>query len=152
MTKTQNLTHFCPFCSLNEINKRVIIENDLAKAFPTNIPIVPGHILIVPIRHVATLNELTGKELSGILQLQEKLKIALQQVYGAEGFNYAFNEGKIAGQSVPHFHLHLLPRKKGDTGITKYEPRKFLYRPGSREVSSEKELIAVANQIKEVLE
>ena len=78
---------------------------------------------------------MTDEEIKAIFDLRLQLKKALTKILGAEGFNYAWNEGKLAGQSVPHFHLHILPRKEGDTGITKYEPREFLYRPGSREES-----------------
>ncbi len=70
----------------------------------------------------------------------------------AEGFNLAWNEGKIAGQNVSHFHLHVVPRKIGDAGITEYEPRKFLYRSGSREESPDTELLAVANLIRSSIE
>jgi len=68
-----------------------------------------------------------------------------------KGFHHAWNEEKVAGQSIPHFHLHIVPRKQGDEGITEYEPRKFLYRPGSRETTPEKELQAITLQIKEKL-
>lgn len=57
----------------------------------------------------------------------------------------------MAGQTVPHFHLHIVPRKQGDAGILEYEPRKFLYRPGSREEGPEAELQSVAAQIRAVL-
>jgi diadenosine tetraphosphate (Ap4A) HIT family hydrolase len=73
---------------------------------------------------------------------------ALARSFGAEGFNFAWNDGKLAGQSVPHFHLHVLPRKTGDQGIYEYEPRKFLYRPGERDASPETELIEVASIIR----
>ncbi len=141
----------CPFCEIPEIKKREIIRNDLAWAFPTNIPIVPGHVLIVPVRCVGTFDDLTQAEIRAIFDLRDILKKALLKVFGAEGFNYAWNEGKLAGQSVPHFHLHMLPRKTGDAGITEYEPRKFLYRPGSREESSESELLSVSQSIKKAL-
>ena len=141
----------CPYCEIPEIRNREIIRNKFAWAFPTNIPIVPGHILVAPIRCVATFEELTQEEIVAIFDLREKLKKALVKVFKAEGFNYAWNEGKLAGQSVPHFHLHILPRKEGDTGITEYEPRKFLYRPGSREESPESELKAVSELIKKFL-
>lgn len=146
------MTIKCPYCEIPEIKNREIIRNELAWAFPTNIPIVPGHILVAPIRCVATIEEMTPDEIEAVFDLREKLKEALVKVFGAEGFNYAWNEGKLAGQSVPHFHLHILPRKEGDTGITEYEPRKFLYRPGSREDSPESELIEVSNLIKKELE
>jgi len=139
----------CVYCEKPEIKERTIIQNDLAWAFPTNIPIVPGHILIAPIRCVAKFEDLTTEEQSAIFELLGKLKKALTKLFGAEGFNFAWNEGVLAGQSVPHFHLHVLPRKEGDTGIIKYEPREFLYRPGSREASPEEELAVITKMIQE---
>lgn len=141
----------CIFCSLPEIKSREITRNKYAWVFPTNIPIVPGHLLIAPIRCVATFNELSPAEVKAIFDLIKKMTKALRKAFGAEGFNYAWNEGKLAGQNIPHFHLHMLPRTKGDTGITKHEPRKFLYRPGSREPSPEKELLKVVEVIKKNL-
>jgi diadenosine tetraphosphate (Ap4A) HIT family hydrolase len=130
-----------------EIKKRIIVENNLAFAFPTNTPIVPGHTLICPKRNVSRIEELKEEEIRAIFYLQSKLKKAMIKAFGAEGFNYAWNDGKIAGQNINHFHLHMLPRKKGDSGIFEYEPRKFLYRPGERPISQEKELIEVARLI-----
>jgi bis(5'-adenosyl)-triphosphatase len=144
-------TKECVYCTNPAIKERTIISNEFAWSFPTNIPIVPGHVLICPVRCVAKLEELTDNELSAILELRMRLKQALVDLFGATGFNYAWNEGELAGQSVPHFHLHMLPRKKGDTGITQYDPRQFLYRPGSREASPETELLAVAKQIAEAI-
>lgn len=141
----------CAFCELPVIQERVIVRTELAFAFPTNIPIVPGHILICPTRCVRTMEELTPQEHEALFALQRQLKPALVHAFGAEGFNYAWNEGKLAGQSVPHLHLHMLPRKEGDSGITEYEPRKFLYRPGSREDTPESELQEVVKLIQGAL-
>jgi len=141
----------CQFCELKEIKQRKIAENALAWCFPTNIPIVPGHVLICPLRHVSSMDDLTPQELQALLDLRSKLGKAMTKVFEAEGFNYAWNEGKVAGQFVPHLHLHMLPRKKGDKGIYKYEPRKFLYRPGSREVSQQDELLKVTHLLKEAI-
>ncbi len=55
------------------------------------------------------------------------------------------NDEKVAGQSVPHFHLHIVPRQEGDTGIYQYDPRQFLYRPGSRAESPELELQEISH-------
>lgn len=137
----------CSFCISPDIQERTIVQNEHARAFPTNIPIVPGHILICPIRCIARLEELTEPELLALLNLRFTLKQALIRSFGAAGFNYAWNEGEVAGQSIPHLHLHMLPRKENDTGITEYEPRKFLYRPGSREKSPPEELLAVTKAI-----
>jgi diadenosine tetraphosphate (Ap4A) HIT family hydrolase len=118
----------------------------------TNIPITPGHSLISPKRVVETFDELTEAEILDIFALASIIKNGLKKVYGAEGFNCAWNEGKNYGQSVPHFHLHIVPRTPDDEGITEYEPRKFLYRPGSREDSPEEELAAVASELRRGIE
>lgn len=142
----------CAFCEKPSIRERKIVENELAWAFPTNAPIVPGHVLVVPKRCVATFAELSNEERDAIFTLRDVITQALGASFEAEGFNYAWNEGVMAGQSVPHFHLHILPRKTGDTGIFEYEPRQFLYRTGSdRAVSPEEELAGVSALIRKHL-
>ena len=136
------------FTTLPEIKERSFVENETAWAFLTNIPITPGHSLVAPKRVVESMEDLTEQEVHDIFALTALVKNALRETFGAEGFNFAWNEGKDYGQSVPHFHLHIVPRTKGDEGITEYEPRKFLYRPGSREASPEAELAAVADEIR----
>jgi diadenosine tetraphosphate (Ap4A) HIT family hydrolase len=139
------------FNDIPNVQERIIIQNNLAYAFPTNIPIVPGHVLVVPKRVVPTFEDMNLEEREAVFDLATKLKQALQRVFGATGFNEAWNEGESAGQAVAHFHLHIVPRKEGDAGITEYEPRKFLYRPGSREETPEAELSAVVELIKKSL-
>jgi diadenosine tetraphosphate (Ap4A) HIT family hydrolase len=134
-----------------DIRNRVIAKNEFAFALPTNIPIVPGHTLVIPKRAVSKLEELNSDELQAIFSLAKVVKVALAKAFQAEGFNIALNEGKVAGQSVPHLHIHILPRKKDDSGILKYEPREFIYRPGSRPVSPEQELVDIAKLIREKL-
>jgi diadenosine tetraphosphate (Ap4A) HIT family hydrolase len=141
----------CVFCESPEIKKRAVAENALAFAFLTNIPITPGHILVAPKRCVADFFYLTKDEKEAVLELADKMRTVLVRAFEAEGFNFAWNDGEVGGQNVPHFHLHVVPRKAGDTGITEYEPRKFLYRPGSREKSSEAELRVVAEMIRKIL-
>lgn len=131
-----------------EIKERMIAQNALAFSFLTYMPIVPGHTLICPIRVVDSSDKLTAEEWRAILELKGIVCSALKKACGAEGFNFAWNMGEQAGQTVPHFHLHVVPRKKGDTGIIEYEPRAFLYRPGSRAVSPDEELREVAALIR----
>lgn len=141
----------CVYCTLPEIKARIIIENEFAIAFPTNIPITPGHILIIPKRCVAEYENLTSDEKKSIEEIRMQIIDALKKVFGAEGFNFAWNDGKLAGQSVPHFHLHIIPRKTGDSGILEYEPRKFIYRPGERPTSPEEELLAIRDIVKNAI-
>ena len=137
----------CAFCENPEIKNRKITENSLAWAFLGNMPIVPGHTLIVPKRCVNKYENLTKEEKDAIENLRIKVMGALKKTFDAQGFNFAWNDEKIPGQSLPHFHLHVLPRKEGDTGIYKYEPRDFLYRSGDRGTTPEEELKKVSELI-----
>lgn len=150
-TNQQKPNKPCIYCSLPEIKARTIYENDLVWAFPTNIPITPGHILISPKRCVKKLEDLTVNEKLAIFDIAEKIMKALRLVYGAEGFNCVWNQEKLAGQSVPHFHLHIIARKEGDTGLLGYDPRSMLYRTGDREPKDEEELLKVRDLIKKSL-
>lgn len=134
-----------------DVTQRVIVDNELAFAFPTNSPIVPGHTLICPKRIVARYEELSGPEVTAVEELRVRIKSALEKAYGAQGFNYAWNENVAAGQSISHLHLHIVPRKEGDAGIYAYEPREFLYRPGVRPTSPDDELLAVAAETRNAL-
>lgn len=126
----------------------MVSENAFAWAFPTNIPIVEGHTIVAPKRCTPTLRELGADERQAVLDLADHVMGALRVVYGAEGFNCAWNEGRLAGQSVPHFHLHILPRKEGDTGLLGYDPRSMLYRTGDREPTAEADLLKIRDVIR----
>ena len=130
---------------------RIIARTELAWSFLSYMPIVPGHTIVLPVRIVARFEELTEAERDELFSLMATVQSALAKTFDAKGFNIAWNEGEESGQSVPHFHMHVLPRKKGDSGITGHEPRKFIYRPDSREPSPESELAAVASQIRAAL-
>ncbi len=136
------------FTELAQIKERILIENEFAFACLTNIPITVGHTLIIPKREVLKYEDLSREEKDAVEELRLLSVFKLKEVFEYTGFNFAYNDGKSAGQSVPHFHLHVVGRKEGDTGILEYEPRKFLYRPGSREDSPEEELRAVCALLK----
>lgn len=150
-TNQQENNKPCVYCSVPEIKARMIIKNDLVWAFPTNIPITEGHTLIAPIRCVKRLSDLTNDERLALLDMADVIMNALRKVYGAEGFNCVWNQEKLAGQSVPHFHLHIIPRKEGDTGLLGYDPRSMLYRTGDREPTDEMVLSQIANAIRSAI-
>lgn len=141
----------CVYCTIPEIKERAIVENDLVWAFPTNIPITEGHTLISPKRCVKKLSDLDDTERLALLAMADEIMGALRSAYGAEGFNCVWNQEKLAGQSVPHFHLHIIPRKEGDAGLLGYDPRSMLYRTGDREPTDEIELLKVRDAIRSVL-
>jgi histidine triad (HIT) family protein len=142
----------CAFCELPEVHERTVAQNDLAWAFLGNMPITPGHTLVAPKRCVPCAEDMTAQEREAVEALRIRVCTALRSVFGAEGFNFAWNEGRDCGQSVPHFHLHIVPRKRGDAGIYTYEPREFLYRPGERATPPEEELRAIASRMREQID
>lgn len=142
----------CVFCDYDKIKERIAYEDDLVFVIPALMAIVPGHMLVMPKRCVAKIDDLNEEELLRMHEVISKLKKSLVKVFDAEGFNHAWNEGGIAGQSVNHLHVHVLPRKDGDRGLYGYEPRSFLYRPGSRAESQAAELIEIARDIRENIE
>lgn len=141
----------CAFCTSTDVKDRLIATTDLSQAFPTNTPIVPGHILVTPRRCTSFFEDLSREERDDLFMLVRRVKEGLKKFVAAEGFHIVWNDGAVAGQSVPHLHIHVIPRKAGDTGITQYDPRQFIYRPGPRLVSPIKELIDVARGVKETM-
>ena len=139
----------CAFCEIPEMKERKIVENKLAWAFPSNTPITTGHTLISPKRCVAIFEDLTNDEIKAIFNLASIIKKALKKTYNAQGFNVAWNEKLIAGQTVPYFHLHIIARKKNDSGVHEYDPRKLIYRPGNRKNTPESKLRMVASEIQQ---
>jgi diadenosine tetraphosphate (Ap4A) HIT family hydrolase len=137
----------CAFCELPQVKERTIIENDLAWAFPSYFPIAPAHLLVCPKRCVPSYEDLRPEEWEAMFALLTKLKPALRKAYKAEGFNFAWNEGTIAGQTVPHIHIHLVMRFSGDTEKLGFDPRKRFYEndPGTL---TEEEIGVIRDQVK----
>lgn len=107
----------CIFCSIvrGEAPASEIYRNSGAVAFMDTSPINPGHVLIVPTEHVTTVSDLKPEGLAEIFGLAGRMAGALR-VCGvrAEGINILLSDGEAAGQEVPHTHVHVVPRFKGD--------------------------------------
>ena len=103
----------CIFCKIRTEELR--FENQLAYSSIDSYPVSELHSLIVPKRHVETYFELTDEEILACneLILKTKKKI-LEQDFSVKAFNIGINAGKIAGQSIMHCHIHLIPRREGD--------------------------------------
>ena len=86
----------------------------LMNLFPYN----AGHVMVAPVRHIATLSAATQVELSDMMALARKLEGVLQEAYRPDGMNVGMNLGRSAGAGVAdHIHLHLVPRWTGDTNF-----------------------------------
>lgn len=77
-------------------------------------PVSKGHCLIIPRRHVASWFDATADERNEMFDLVRQVRDYLQDVYAPDGYNVGINDGAAAGQTVPHLHLHLIPRYAGD--------------------------------------
>ncbi len=91
-----------------------VAENDLAFAILDGFPVSPGHTLVVAKRVVATWFDATSEEKAALITLVDIVKQKLDQRYSPAGYNVGFNAGEAAGQTVPHLHVHVIPRYHGD--------------------------------------
>ena len=111
----------CLFCDVLEIDRdRIVEENDLAFVVRDGFPVTQYHTLLIPKRHVLDYFGLNTDEVSAIhvlLHSQKKLLSELDTTIA--GFNIGLNCGKVAGQSVWHCHVHLIPRRQGDAPYPK---------------------------------
>lgn len=102
----------CPFCSLTA--DRVVQDGEFAVVIRDGFPVSPGHTLIIPKRHVASFFEVTDAERSDLMSLLATARDDLDRQLHPAGYNIGINEGTAAGQTVPHLHIHLIPRYEGD--------------------------------------
>jgi len=106
----------CIFCKIakGEIPSKKILETDNFFAVKDINPKVKGHSLIISKRHYPTLLDMPSSLLGEFLDAAKRLAFKLLDEEKAEGFNVVINSYEVAGQVVPHVHLHILPRKKDD--------------------------------------
>jgi diadenosine tetraphosphate (Ap4A) HIT family hydrolase len=106
----------CLFCDIQtKDRKRVIAENNLAYAISDGFPVTQGHTLFIPKRHINDYFGLVQAEVNAINALMTEHKGMLQKDDETiEGFNIGMNCGEVAGQTIFHCHVHLIPRRKGD--------------------------------------
>lgn len=108
----------CPFCRIGE--GRIIAENELCYAIRDGFPVTSMHTLVIPKRHVADYFDLYQPELNSIqAMLREQRGQIMAGDPSVTGFNVGINAGSVAGQTIFHVHVHLIPRRKGDVA----EPR-----------------------------
>ena len=106
----------CIFCKLanGEIPSATLYEDEDFRVILDLGPATRGHVLILPKEHAANIYEMDDELLGKAFQLAKKMIVKLTDVLGCDGYNVVQNNGEAAGQTVFHFHIHLIPRYKGD--------------------------------------
>jgi diadenosine tetraphosphate (Ap4A) HIT family hydrolase len=106
----------CPFCKIEKlINKdRIVYQDDTWIAIYDNYPVSQGHVLLIPKRHVETFFNLNMVEFGSLGVTIGIIKMILDKKFHPDGYNIGANCGEVAGQTVMHCHIHIIPRYKGD--------------------------------------
>jgi len=107
----------CPFCRIREgtLAAHLLYQDEEVLAFLDISPVTQGHTLVVPRWHAASLTACSPSTVAGLFLAAVRLAGAIQRALGAPGFNLGLNDGRAAGQEVPHVHVHVIPRY-GDEG------------------------------------
>lgn len=102
----------CPFCIKSD--KDFYLETQEFAAIYNISPILPGHSLIIPKKHIISLFDLNSSAIAEFMQLGRDAAKLLREVFKTDAFDWAIQEKEAAGQSVAHLHMHVLPRRIGD--------------------------------------
>ena len=106
----------CIFCKIikGELPCYKIYEDKNVLAFLDIMPVSDGHILVIPKKHYANIEDIPAEELCNLIKAVKKIGKALKDGLGVAGYNLQLNNNLIAGQTVPHIHFHIIPRKQSD--------------------------------------
>lgn len=121
----------CRFCT-SRPGRRMLIEGKHGFAAYDRHPASEGHFLVIPYRHFAEYFEINDEEREELWSLVAEGKKIVDQEFSPDGYNIGINVGKWAGQSIPHLHIHVIPRYRGDVenpkgGVRGVLPNKKLY-------------------------
>ncbi|MFA4872185.1 MAG: HIT family protein [Patescibacteria group bacterium] len=136
------MTNNCEFCDKN-IDKQEIFRTDYMKVLCPHRPVIDKHLIIMPINHIETFDQLSGKELLDCLFVIKKIKDAFIGSYKMTGYNLIINNGKKAGQKISHSHIHFFPRFNNEA----MSPFKAMEN-SNREILSDQEIINKVNGLK----
>ena len=126
----------CPFCERISGEVDLQLTSDAAVAFADSSPVAAGHTLVVPRRHVPTPFELSQREWDDLFRLVRAVHDRLAEERSPDGVNIGINSGAPAGQTVPHAHVHVIPRSHGDArdprgGVRWVVPERAAYWEGT---------------------
>jgi len=112
------MTEDCLFCRIIEgkVPSEKVYEDTAVFAFLDVFPASEGHTLVAPKKHFSKFTDMDAESVASLFEATRKITAAIEEAFSAEGSNIGINDGKVAGQEVPHVHVHVIPRRKGDGG------------------------------------
>ena len=130
----------CIFCKIagGDIPSATLYEDDDFRVILDLGPATKGHALILPKHHYANLYEIPEEMAAKAMVLAKRMAAAMTETLGCDGFNIVQNNGEVAGQTVFHFHMHLIPRYKGGDEMILWKANHF----------SDEEMDALAEKLK----
>jgi len=130
----------CIFCKIaaGEIPSRTIYEDEAFRVILDLGPATRGHALILPKKHAANLFELPEEDAKNVLLVAKKVAANMKEKLGMDGLNLVQNNGEVAGQTVMHFHMHLIPRYQKDSEMVLWTPTE----PSAEELDAVKEQLS----------
>ena len=144
----------CPFCNFRDL--AIIFESEFFRAAYNKFPIVTGHSLLAPKRHIESFLELSTSESEELFYVSKRIISAVLRVFDTDSFDFALQEGVPAGGTIAHLHFHVIPRRVGDLGCPDDwypELLKQYIHPSNRErvALSADEMLREARRIGEVV-
>ncbi|MBQ6996014.1 MAG: HIT family protein [Lachnospiraceae bacterium] len=135
------MDHNCIFCKIanGEIPAKTLYEDEEFRVILDLAPATKGHALILPKSHYKNLYELPDETAAKVMKLAKKMATTMTEKLGCDGFNIVQNNNEVAGQTVFHFHMHLIPRYENDNQRISWNPLEM----------TQDELEAVKKQITE---
>ncbi len=139
------MTDHCIFCAIVEgkIPSHKVYEDEKTLAFLDIHPSAPGHTLVIPKAHIARVEALPEEDARSLFAALHKIVGRIQDAVGAPATTIGINNGRESGQEVPHVHIHVIPRNRGDSGgIIQGVSR-------SPQRLNDEEMARIANEIRE---
>ena len=125
----------CIFCKIikGEVPNHTVYEDGDVLAFLDIFPHAKGHTVVIPKKHIERIEELDANSAGALLPAIKKATKKIDEVLRPDGYNIGWNDGKAAGQVVPHLHIHIMPRWENDGGGSMHS---IINQPGKETVES----------------
>ena len=149
LSRAPLLPQYCAFCDPSVLKRQTFYEDELVLALYTHKPVLPGHCLVIPKRHVERFEQLTDEEITQMGRVIKKVNEAVVKVFDTSAYLLLQKNGPEVGQTVPHVHFHYIPRKAGDNSSLKFLVQMYIAN-AKRPISSE-EMQEIVGKLKEAI-